>query len=256
MKVIVLSAGQGKRLLPLTEDRPKCALMLGERTVLGWQLEAFAAAGATEVVVATGFRAGLIGQLIDGYEKLAVRTAHNPFYAHCDNLGTCWVVRHEMTDPFVIVNGDTLFEPEIFARLIASPDEHPITLVTNVKDNYDDDDMKVIVAGNELKQVDKKLPAGEVHGESIGMIRFQGDGPRLFRERLESMMAVESTLGRWYLSAVDALAAQGYVGVVTTGSHDWCEIDDRKDLEHARTTVPLWFKRRLSAKEKLAGAIR
>jgi len=252
----VLSAGQGKRLLPLTEDRPKCALMLGERTLLGWQLEALAAAGASEVVVATGFRAELIRQLIDGYDKLAVRTAHNPFYAHCDNLGTCWAVRHEMTDPFVIVNGDTLFEPAVFARLISSPDDHPLTLVTNKKSSYDDDDMKVIVAGNELKRVDKKLPAGAVHGESIGMIRFQGDGPRLFRERLESMMAVESALGRWYLSAIDALAAQGCVGVVTTGSHDWCEIDDRKDLEHARMRVPLWFERRLGARRKPASAIR
>ena len=241
MKVIILSAGQGKRLLPLTAERPKCALMLGERSVLGWQLQALAAGGAKEAVVATGFQARQLDDIISGAEGLRVRSSHNPFYAHCDNLGTCWIVRHEMTDPFVLVNGDTLFEPEVFARLLASDDAHPITLVTNHKDSYDDDDMKVSVADGQLKRVDKKLPMAEVDGESIGMIRFQGPGPALFRSRLEAMMAEESTLKRWYLSAIDALAAEGHVGVATTGGYDWCEIDDHKDLEHAKAVVPKWF---------------
>lgn len=241
MKVIILSAGQGKRLLPLTKDRPKCALMLGQRTVLGWQLQALAAGGATEVVVATGFQAPLINDIIKEVEGLQVSASHNPFYAHCDNLGTCWIVRHEMTDPFVLINGDTLFEPEVFARLLKSDDRHPITLVTNRKDSYDDDDMKVSVAEGQLQRVDKKLPLAQVDGESIGMIRFQGSGPALFRSRLEAMMAEESTLKRWYLSAIDALAAEGHVGVATTGGYDWCEIDDHKDLEHAKAVVPGWF---------------
>lgn len=241
MKVIILSAGQGKRLLPLTAERPKCALMLGERSVLGWQLQALAAGGATEAVVATGFQAAQLDEIIRGLEGLRVRASHNPFYAHCDNLGTCWIVRHEMTAPFVIVNGDTLFEPEVFARLLASDDKHPITLVTNRKDSYDEDDMKVSVADGQLKRVDKKLPLAEVDGESIGMIRFQGPGPALFRSRLETMMAEEPTLKRWYLSAIDTLAAEGHVGVATTGGYDWCEIDDHKDLEHAKTVVPGWF---------------
>ena len=241
MKVIVLSAGQGKRLLPLTAEQPKCALMLGERSVLGWQLQALVAGGATEVVVATGFQAPLINDLIGGVEGLQVRTSHNPFYAHCDNLGTCWIVRHEMSGPFVLINGDTLFEPEVFARLLASDDTHPITLVTNHKNSYDDDDMKVSVADGQLQRVDKKLPPAQVNGESIGMIRFQGTGPALFRNRLEAMMAEESTLRRWYLSAIDALAAEGHVGVATTGNHDWCEVDDHNDLQHAQSVVPRWF---------------
>ena len=73
------------------------------------------------------------------------------------------------------------------------------------------------------------------------MIRFQGPGPALFRGRLEAMMAEESALKRWYLSAIDALAAEGHVGVATTGSYDWCEIDDHKDLEYAKAVVPRWF---------------
>jgi len=96
MKVILLSAGQGKRLLPLTGDQPKCALLLGDKTALEWQLESLVEAGASEVVVATGFQAGIVRQIVHGFRKLPVRIAHNPSYAPCDNLGTCGVGRHEM----------------------------------------------------------------------------------------------------------------------------------------------------------------
>ena len=240
MKVVILSAGQGKRLLPLTEDRPKCALLLGDRSALEWQLEALAAGGASEAVVVTGFQAARVEDIVRRFGKFPVRLSHNPFYAHCDNLGTCWTARHEMTDPFVLLNGDSMFQPDIFRRLAASPDGHPVTLMVNAKEDYDEDDMKVIAADGLLRRVDKQLPLEQVSGESIGMIRFQGPGAGLFRKQLEAMMAEASTLNRWYLSAVDALAQQGLAGTESTNGFDWCEIDDHADLAHARRLVPGW----------------
>ena len=60
MKVIILSAGQGSRLLPLTEDRPKCLLDVGGDTILGVQLKALKAGGARDVVIVTGFRTAAV----------------------------------------------------------------------------------------------------------------------------------------------------------------------------------------------------
>jgi len=247
MKVIILSAGQGRRLLPHTEETPKCALQLGDRSALEWQLMSLKAGGATEVVVVSGFQAAKVRAIAENFKPLPVRVSHNPFYAHSDNLGTCWIVRHEMHQPFVIVNGDTMFEPEVFARLLAAPMRFPITLVTNRKPAYDADDMKVILDGERLLRVDKRLDVNAVSGESIGMMRFTEEGARLFRDQLELMMANESTLKRWYLSAIDALADQGLVGTVGTNGHAWCEIDDAKDLAHASKVVPGWWENRLNA---------
>ena len=56
MKAIVLSAGQGRRLLPLTTDRPKCLLAIdGETTLLQRQLELLARCGVSRALVVTGF---------------------------------------------------------------------------------------------------------------------------------------------------------------------------------------------------------
>ena len=62
MKAVILSAGQGSRLLPLTEDRPKCLLAIGEDTILGVQLKALKAGGVTDVAIVTGFRTAAVEQ--------------------------------------------------------------------------------------------------------------------------------------------------------------------------------------------------
>src|SRR4051794_18805316 len=110
MKAIILSAGQGRRLLPLTEKRPKCLVPLAGRTLLEWQLRNLAAAGLEEAVVVTGFGADQIESALRTMQLqgLSVRTLYNPFYAVADNLGSCWAARTEMEGEFLILNGDTL----------------------------------------------------------------------------------------------------------------------------------------------------
>lgn len=210
--------------------------------MLGWQLAALADAGASEVVVVSGFAAEDIEQIVNTTRAPQVRTTHNPFYAASDNLGTCWIARHEMKGPFVLINGDTLFEPAVFDRLCTANDDYPITLATNTKASYDADDMKVVIAANrQLEHVGKGLNLAQVNGESIGMIRFNAAGAEHFVARLEVLMRDESTLRRWYLSAIDEMAGQGIVGTAAIDGLGWCELDDHADLEHARKVVPGWW---------------
>ncbi len=60
-------------------------------------------------------------------------------------LGTCWIARGEMDGPFVLINGDTLFETDVMQRLFKDVTRYPITLATDQKVSYDDDDMKIWV---------------------------------------------------------------------------------------------------------------
>lgn len=240
MKVIILSAGQGRRLLPLTAERPKAALMAGERAVLEWQLHAISQCAVDEVVVVTGFGADHIDRIAENTTSVPVRTLYNPFYAHSDNLGTCWIARHEMTAPFMIINGDTLFEADILKRLLGQLGRAPITLVTDSKASYDDDDMKVVVHDGRLERVGKKLDLATVNGESIGMMHFDEAGGEAFRQRVDYMMRHGTGLGQWYLSAIDHLAQQALVTTCPIDGLSWCEIDDPADLENAANVVSSW----------------
>src|SRR5258707_1022125 len=159
MKAIILSAGQGSRLLPLTEGRPKCLLPLGSKTLLEWQIWALTQGGVDEIAVVVGYHAPDVIALLKRLEspRLTIRTVFNPFYKLADNLASCWLARHEMDQDFVILNGDTVIEPAIFQRLTASP-AAPITVTIDKKDGYDSDDMKVHLKGTRLLDIGKTLP--------------------------------------------------------------------------------------------------
>jgi len=239
MKVIILSAGQGRRLLPLTESVPKCALPVAGRTVLEWQLNEISQCDVDEVVVVTGFGADLVDEIAAGITSPCIRTLYNPFYALSDNLGTCWAARSEMSQPFIILNGDTLFEAAILQRLLDTGADAPVTLVTDRKESYDADDMKVVVEDGHLQRVGKQLRDG-VNGESIGMMAFRGDGPALFSHTVAQMMRYGGGVSRWYLSAIDELARSHRVQVCDIQGLSWCEVDDAEDLTHAQTVVTAW----------------
>ncbi len=240
MKALILSAGQGRRLLPLTADRPKSSLEAGGRSLLAWQLAEFSNTAITEVVVVTGFAAEVLEGIVERTVTPRTRTLYNPFYAHCDNLGTCWIAREEMSEPFLLVNGDTLFEAAVVQRLLDGAGDRPITLAMDRKESYDDDDMKVIVDGERLQRVGKQLPGEQVNGESIGMMVFDPEGAALFRRKLDQLMRSDEGRGRWYLSAIDELARLDQVAVQSIEGLSWCEVDDQQDLAHADTVVQRW----------------
>ena len=197
MKAIILSAGQGKRLRPLTEDTPKCLLSVrGDEPVLEVQLRALAECGVEEAVVFVGFRADKVENLVArrSPDGIRVETVFNPFYAVSDNLATCWLARAHMQDEFLILNGDTLFEPAVLQRLLASP-EAPLTLAINEKTAYDDDDMKVSLSdAGRLVAVGKDLDSRIVDGESIGLMLFRGEGGERFRKVIEAAIRQEDAI--------------------------------------------------------------
>ena len=202
MKAIILSAGQGRRLMPLTESMPKCCLMLDGKTLLEHQVESLLANGVDEIVVVTGFGHQIVADVVAKIRGVSIRTLFNPFYALSDNLGTSWVARSEMKVPFLLVNGDTLFEPSTLARLLSGQKPFPITLATDNKGRYDDDDMKISAVGDQLKRVGKRLDMDIVNGESIGMMVFNQTGADAFVQKVECLMTGADGLARWYLSAI------------------------------------------------------
>jgi choline kinase len=234
MKAVILSAGQGKRLLPLTATTPKCLIALHGRSILEWQLGELARCGIERVVVVTGFGAADVDALLAARPPLPrVETLYNPFFAVADNIVSCWMARPEMAEDFLLLNGDTLFEAPVLQRLLAAP-VRPITLAVDAKAAYDADDMKVSLEGARLLRVGKQLPLEDVDGESIGMMVFRGEGPALFRAALERAVRQPEALRRWYLSVIDELAQEGHVFAASIQGLGWAEIDCADDLERAR----------------------
>ena len=240
MKAIVLSAGQGKRLLPLTAEIPKCLLSVdGDRNVLELQLRTLARCGISRVSIVSGFGVDRVEGFLAGMAPLGleVECLFNPFFAVSDNLATCWVVREAMCEDFVLLNGDTLFEASVLRRLLASPPA-PIRVAIDHKDAYDEDDMKVSLDDEgRLLAIGKALKPEIVHGESIGMLCFRGTGVLRFRAAVERAMRGPEALRAWYLSVVNSLAQEGAVETASIRGMWWREIDSHEDLAGVRQSL-------------------
>jgi choline kinase len=101
--------------------------------------------------------------------------------------------------------------------------------------------MKVIRDGDRLIRVGKKLPLDRVDAESIGMMTFRGEGPRLFREAIDRTMRTPDALKQWYLSLIDTLAERGVVYTQQISSQGWAEVDSVADLERASAPGSPWL---------------
>lgn len=237
---IILSAGQGRRLYPLTAERPKCLLPIQGKALIEWQLDALEACGVEHVTVVTGFGATQVEDLLAKREGTAETiTCFNPFFEVADNLISCWVAQEAMDEDFILLNGDTLFEPAVLERVMASP-SWPVTLATDEKASYDADDMKVRLSDQRLLRVGKDLPSEQTDGESIGLMMFRGEGVSLFRASLDSAVRDPRALKQWYLSIIGQIASSGEVWTQSIAGLDWSEVDYPLDLLRASAMVGRW----------------
>jgi len=221
-------------LLPLTSEMPKCLLPIGDKTLLEWQLDVLAGCGVNQVTVVVGYGADKVDFLVKQRSgPQMIETFLNAEYAVSDNLVSCWKVREKMEGDFLLINGDTLFEPAILERLLQAP-KHEVTVTVNHKKEYDADDMKVQLDGTRLLQIGKTLVPEEVDAESIGMILFREPGALWFRASMEQALKEPAARKRWYLSVINEMAQTQPVWTCSVAGLLWSEVDYPADLENAR----------------------
>lgn len=109
MQTVVLAAGEGTRMGPLTETRPKPTLPVGEVSLVEQTLAATAAAGASSFVIVIGYRGDAVRELVgDSYQGIPVT-----YVTQETRVGTADAVRCARPaladDPFVVCNADCLY---------------------------------------------------------------------------------------------------------------------------------------------------
>ncbi len=239
MKAVILAAGRGTRLLPKTQDRPKCLIDISGKPFLRRQLDIVAQAGIRDIGVVTGYRPDMVDEVIRDAraDGLNITNIFNPFYEVSDNLASVWMSKSFFDDDFILVNGDTLFEPSVPETLLNAP-RAAVTVTIDQKDEYDSDDMKVQLEDDRVVAIGKTLRPGRVDGESIGLLRFQDSGPRIFWRAVDDLLHRPDGLKSWFLRAVDDLARSGLVTACSIKGQRWAEMDTLDDIPHVEALFP------------------
>lgn len=236
MKAILISAGKGERLYPLTKNTPKSLLEIGNGlTLLETQLHSLLENNIKDIVIIVGYKADQIeAKLKDYQKKLNITTVYNPFYDISNNLLSVWMARYYMQDEFISINGDDIFTPEVVEKLLKS--NYDITMVIDEKKEYDDDDMKVIHKDGLILEVNKKINPQKANGESIGMIKFSNKGPSIYTSVLDEMVRIPENRNVFYLKAIQEIIDKGFkVNYSLCKETDWSELDFHPDLKLIRT---------------------
>lgn len=242
MRVIILAAGQGRRLLPHTASKPKALLDIGGKTLVERQVQAFAECGITDFVVVTGYGSQQMEQAlatVGTRYRVQIRTVFNPFFEVADNLASCWMARGEMNTDFIQVNGDNVFRADVVSQLLAAP-RVSASVAVNRKASYDDDDMKVLFRGDFVQDIGKSLDREKVEAEAIGFYLFRDEGPARYVDMLERFMRNPTALKQWFPSAVAALAREMEVRTVDITGVRWAEVDFPQDYAQAVALVQEW----------------
>jgi choline kinase len=228
-RAIILAAGVGSRLRPLTNDQPKCLLKVGGRTLIERQLSTLGAVGVTDVVVVVGYQAAAIREVLGS----RVRWVDNARYKATNSLYSLWLAREHLLGGAVILNSDVLASVQLFERLLNAPATDAI--LVELGTSFEAEDMKVELRGDQVVDFGKELPAERAHAHNVGMAKF-GDGARRLIGCLDALVA-SGRENDWAPAAYKAFARERPLVAVPTDGLPWIEIDFVEDLRRARAEV-------------------
>jgi len=257
MKAIIVAAGRGSRLGPETAGIPKCMVAVGGRPILHRQLEALAAAGATDFVVVRGY----LGDRIAAPAGFSLRFVENRAWESNNILASLLYAEAEMESDFLFSYSDIVFAPAHARDVAASTADVALVIDRRWRDTYvgrvhhpiAEAELASVRPGEGGPRVDRVgkmvVPAAEAAGEFIGLARFSATGGAALRAvwararatGLEQPFGRAARLRQAYLSdALNAMADGGTRLDPVLVDGRWREIDTEEDLAKAHAVVDTW----------------
>ena len=193
MRGVVLAAGDGGRLRPLTDRQPKVLLPVRGRPLISYPLEALVSQGITDIAIVVGYRARQVTEALQSWapRDCSLEFVHNPDYEGGNALSLRAARDFVGDDPFVLCMGDHIIEPALVSTLLAARPS-AATLVVDSEASLEsqlNDATRVLVDGdNRLMRIGKRLRnwnavdtgvfrfAPDVFSTVDDLYRHQGDG--------------------------------------------------------------------------------
>ena len=253
MKAIILAAGMGTRLHPITWSIPKCLVPVNAKPILEYQLEALLLAGIQDVILVVGHLAELLSDKYGtSYRGMNIHYVENRLYDRTNNIYSLWLARQHLNGQVLLLEGDLVFEPELLERLTqtAEPD---VAIVERFQPSMDG---TVILTHG--------LGANGIWASQMVLKAYQGDdfdyasalktvniyklSPELLQDQivpeLDSYVAQQRNDQYYEAVFADLISRNAMrLAVLFAAPNRWAEVDTMEDLQAAE---------KLFAKEFLA----
>jgi len=243
MKAIILAAGVGRRIHPVTDGLPKSLLNFGGVSLLHHQICACLRHGVNEFVFVLGYREEEMRRHIMALLPPEQATiVVNPEFETTNTLYSLWLARHTFNDDFLYFNADILFDPALLEP-ITGEWPHPRLLLE--RSRCAEEEVKMVVNDEaRVLRIGKKLDPAICAGEFIGIGLFTRNVlPRFAHHLCEGVE--QGQANNYFEWAVDRLASDTFIEAVSTQGRACIEIDFPEDYHRALNEI--WP--RLAARE-------
>jgi L-glutamine-phosphate cytidylyltransferase len=237
VKAVILAAGQGTRIRSVHGEHPKCLIEVDNTTILDHQLDSLSLAGIRDVAIVVGYEKEQIINHVMNRKANTLPRIHfieNPAFAITNNIYSLWLALEWLRgDSFIVLNADVIFDAEILDIAVRS--KSPISMI--VDPLWRDETMKVIIHGNRVMQMSKKILREHFSGTYIGITVFSKTIQPRFFDKMSSLISA-GRVNDFFNVAVQELVDEGIqVGYTNTDGLAWAEIDDPTDLSFAQQNV-------------------
>ena len=236
MKAIILAAGIGSRISPLTDNCPKSLLKIYDKTILEMMISHIQDCHINDIIFVTGYLEEQIKEYVNiNFPDLKAYFVTNEKYAET-NTGFSLLLAKDFVEnsDFIKFDADVVFDKEILKKLIEYPYENALCIDKNI--HLDAEEIKVIIDDkNKILKASKTVDPQKAIGESIGIEKIGKNTAKLLFQELEEVMKDKKNHQEYYEVAYERLIEKGesFHALDITGLV-WVEIDTKEDFELAK----------------------
>lgn len=176
MKMIILAAGQGTRLRPLTNEKPKCMVEYKQKPIIDYILEV--ANNITDIAIVCGYKAEVLKEYLEGKELVFFT---NEQFEKTNMVSTLFKAKEFMDDDLIISYADIVYKQEVLEKLIASQDDFSVVVDRKWKDLWlqrmdnplNDAETLKVFCGNIIEIGKKPNSYDDIEGQYIGLIKIK-----------------------------------------------------------------------------------
>lgn len=236
MKALILAAGQGSRLRPMTNDLPKTLIPVNGKPILEYQLESLDFAGIDECVIVVGY----LGQLIKDrfgsrFGRVKITYISNEIFSETNNIYSVWLARDEISRGMLLLEGDILFEKDFISRLLAQHGEENMAVVDKFQ-SYMNGTVILPEAGMTQRFVLKADQAVDFdYGNALKTVNIYSLNQSAMENKFLPMLSdyIESGyVNDFYEAVIADLVSEGNLalGIYSAEADLWMEVDTIEDL--------------------------
>ena len=232
IKAVILAAGVGSRIKPLTDNCPKSLLKINGKTILEMMISHIQRCGISEVVFVLGYLQDQIKNYVKTqFPDLVVHFITNEKYEVTNTGYSLMLTKNFVLDStFIKFDADVVFDINILKSLIASEYDNCLCIDKNI--NLDAEEIKVIIRDkNRVVKASKTVKPLDAIGESIGIEKISSEAAQALFSELELMMKDEQYYQEYNEAVYERLIEKDVpFHALDISGLKWTEIDTQEDF--------------------------